>query len=85
MTTLLKELRSEPPQWILYQRQPAVLQMHEVFYNRGHPLPQRALDEEFMTRIRSGQWHKVFEWNSKPDPKSRSDDDNANWILIRTN
>ena len=75
IANLVDELRANPPQWIVYQRQPASLAFHERTYNHGHPLPQRDLDDLIMQRMAAGQWQLV-DW--KPSPTGEG------WYIIRT-
>ena len=72
---LQRALETSPPTWILYQRQPASLAIHESIFNGGHPLQQRYLDDMIMARIASGAWRVV-----RRDTYSADND----WILIRT-
>jgi hypothetical protein len=66
---------AHPPEYILYQRQVAVMAMHEAIFHHGQPLPHRALDALIMDRIASGQWTVVY--TSAAYPPSQ-------WILVRT-
>ncbi len=74
INTLIGELQSAPPQWIVYQRDLDTMQGHELFFTGGRPLPHRALDWLIMDRIIEGKWvvvrREVFQ--------------EADWILIRT-
>ncbi|ADV84077.1 hypothetical protein [Terriglobus saanensis] len=53
---LVRDLKTAPPQWIVYQRQLEILKMHEAIYNHGEGLPHRALDDLLKQRVESGQW-----------------------------
>jgi hypothetical protein len=57
--TLTKQLGTAPPQWILYQRQPATIEAHEAEYNHGQPSAHRYLDALLMQKIASGEWKLV--------------------------
>jgi hypothetical protein len=67
--------RTNPPQWVAYQRQLGSLAVHEQAYNHGQPLPQRDLDDLIMQRIATGQWQLV-DW--KPSQAGEG------WYIIRT-
>jgi hypothetical protein len=74
INTLIGELQTAPPQWIIYQRGLDTMVAHELVFTDGHPLPHRALDWLIMDRIIEGRWvvvrREVFQ--------------DADWILIRT-
>ena len=53
------KLRQSPPKWVLYQRQPEILALHERVYNRGKRLPHRDLDDFLVSKIVSGEWQVV--------------------------
>jgi hypothetical protein len=72
---MVDELRTNPPQWIVYHRQLLNLVVHEQAYNHGRPLPQRDLDDLIMQRMATGQWQLV-DW--KPSPAGEG------WYIIRT-
>ncbi len=59
VTTLMQQLEAAPPRWILYQRQPETLRVHEQEYNQGRPIAHRALDELMMGKIGAGEWKVV--------------------------
>jgi hypothetical protein len=72
---LMDSLKTDPPQWILYQRQLGILTMHEKIYNAGRPLAQRDLDALLTSKVETGEWKK------KSDvPYGEGSD----WILIQT-
>lgn len=73
---LIADIDAAPPDWILYERQPKYLRMHEVYYFHGAPLPQRDLDNLIMRRIGEGQWRVVLAQEDQPGDL---------WLLIRTN
>jgi hypothetical protein len=73
--TMVDELRTNPPQWIVYQRQLGSLAFHERTFDHGRPLPQRDLDSLIMQRMAAGQWQLV-DW--KPSPAGEG------WYIIRT-
>jgi hypothetical protein len=72
---LIGELETNPPQWIVYQRQLANLAYQERVFGHGQPLPQRNLDSLIMQRIATGQWQLV-DW--KPSQVGEG------WYIIRT-
>lgn len=72
---LLSDLNTDPPQWIVYQRQLGSLAVHEQVFNHGQRLAQRDVDELLMQRIASGQWTLV-------DKKDYGTGDG--WYVIRT-
>ncbi len=72
---LIGELKTAPPQWIVYQRQLHILTGAERLYNHGQPLAQRDLDHLIMDRIGSGKWQLV-------DRKDYLVGDG--WYIIRT-
>ena len=53
---LIHELETDPPHWIVYQRQLDVLRGQEWLYHHSQPLAQRDLDELIMQRLATGQW-----------------------------
>ncbi len=73
---LMSELRTNPPQWIFYQRQMRVLRAHEEAFQGGQPLPHRALDLLIEDRIHSGVW--------KARPEAAPEGDDSQWVLIQT-
>jgi len=72
---LIRSLQSRPPEWILYQRQPRILRVHEVFYNHGERLVHRDLDDVIMVELERGAWSVRTSWR-----EVQGDD----WVLIRT-
>jgi hypothetical protein len=72
---LIGELETNPPQWIVYQRQLGNLTYQERVFGHGQPLPQRNLDSLIMQRIATGQWQLV-DW--KPSQVGEG------WYIIRT-
>jgi hypothetical protein len=76
---LMDELQRAPPKWIVYQRQPEVLLLHEQVYNRGQPLAHRFLDEMIEKKLASENWHAEYAstFGSYPSQSNK-------WILIRT-
>ena len=57
--TLIAELQTAPPKWIVYQRQPYNLALHEQIFNHGQPLPHRVLDQLIEQKIASGEWQPI--------------------------
>jgi len=78
---MMEELRAEPPQWIVYQRQMRVLEVHERLYNHGQPLAQRELDDLIEKKIGSGEWQLVADL---PYQRMDGDDPRDGWLIIRT-
>jgi hypothetical protein len=76
---LMDELAKSPPKWIVYQRQPTNLKMHEQVYNQGRPLPHRYLDQMIEGKISSGAWQAVYR-----SPYGSFTNFADEWILIRT-
>jgi hypothetical protein len=72
---MVDELRTNPPQWIVYHRQLVNLAVHEQAYNHGQPLAQHDLDDLIMQRMAAGQWQLV-DW--KPSQVGEG------WYIIRT-
>ncbi|RST29803.1 hypothetical protein HMF7854_02420 [Sphingomonas ginkgonis] len=68
-------LISAPPPYIFYQRQLAVLELHERIFNQGRPLPHRRLDALIVGKVRSGAWRVVYRSSAFPPSK---------WYLIDT-
>lgn len=72
--TLVHELETAPPTWILYERSVPTMMAHEIVYTNHQPLPHRALDALIVSRIESLQWtvsrQQCF--------------GGADWMLIRT-
>ena len=77
--TLMGQLASGPPPWILYQRQLATLALHELAYNQSRPLEHRYLDQMIEQKIQQGQWRVAY--SSSYDNSSQWDN---HWMLIRT-
>jgi hypothetical protein len=75
MNELIKELQTEPPQWIVYQRQLVSMAPLEKLFNHGQPSVQRDLDEMIMQKIATRQWQLV-------DKKDQDAD--STWYVIRT-
>ena len=71
---IVRDLQIDPPRYIAYQRQIIFLTFHEIVYNSGKPLPQRAIDELIGDRLLSGQWSIA----------SEACLGDADWILIQT-
>jgi hypothetical protein len=73
------DLQAAPPKWILYQKQPEVLRLHETIYNNGRPLPYHVLDELIEQRIAEGAWLIV-----DTSQYNNSGQWITEWVLIRT-
>jgi hypothetical protein len=73
---LMSELDSDPPQYIVYQRQLNIMNGSERLYNHGHPWAQRALDTMIMQKLASGQWHLIEKRNFLPLGEG--------WFIIQT-
>jgi len=74
MDELIKEIRTDPPQWIVYQRQLMSMAVQEKLFIHGQPSAQRNLDEAIMQKVEAGQWQLV---------DGRNDRDSS-WYVIRT-
>ena len=72
---LRNELATAPPTWIFYQHQPLILRLHELVYNGGRPLPQRAVEELILNNVHSGAWKLISD-----TPLGHE----ADYMLIRT-
>ena len=57
--TLIGQLQTSPPKWILYQRDTGMIRAHEVEYNHGQPIAHRDLDNLLMQKVASGEWMLV--------------------------
>ncbi len=57
--TLMHELDTNPPEWIVYQRQMNILRGAERLYNHSQPLAQRDLDALIASKLHSGDWTLV--------------------------
>ena len=57
---LRQELRQAPPKWILYEKQPETLRIHEIVFNGGKPIPFRYLDQMIGQKIDDGSWKVVY-------------------------
>lgn len=75
---LMTELKTAPPEWIVYQRQLLILSGAERLYNHGQPLAQRDLDTLIRAKLASGQWTLV----DKSDYLGGENGDG--WFIIRT-
>jgi hypothetical protein len=75
MNELMKELKADPPQWIVYQQQMASMTVLEKLFIHGERSAQRDLDEMIMQKIATGQWQLV-------DKKVQGTD--STWYVIRT-
>ncbi len=56
---MIGELKTAPPQWIVYQRQLDIMRGSEKLYNHGNPWPHRELDALIAAKIASGEWTLV--------------------------
>ena len=74
---MIRELSADPPDWIVYQRQPDNLAGHEQLFNAGRPLPHRALDAFIDQQLLSGAWQPVV-WGRESGRNS------STWYVIRT-
>lgn len=72
--TLDQELLTAPPQWIMYLRGLDTMEVHEVVFGNGKPLPHRELDRIIMGQVVGNHWTVV----------RRVCFEGANWLLIRT-
>lgn len=83
MKTLMQELETAPPQWIVYQRQINIMNGSERLYNHNEAIPQRSLDAMIAQKLASHQWTLVDYSNylQPTDPESWND---TGWYVIRT-
>lgn len=72
---LIEQLQTDPPEWVVYQRQLGSLAAHEKSFNHGQPLPQRDLDQLMMKKIETGQWELVEKRNYQMGD---------GWYVVRT-
>lgn len=80
---MMRELATDPPPWIVYQRQINIMSGSERLYNHGRPIAQRDLDAMIMGKLKSGQWTLVDESSySHPDYVLNAKD--TDWYIIRT-
>ena len=77
--SLMADLQTSPPKWILYQRQLDNMALHERIYNHGNPLPHRDLDRMIEQKIERGDWHVVYTSNYLDQPALHNQ-----WFLIQT-
>jgi hypothetical protein len=75
IVSLMTELNTAPPQWIVYQRQLKILSGAEMNYNHGQPLAHRDLDTLIMQKIAAGQWQLIDKVNYL---------EGDGWLLIKT-
>ena len=75
ISKLIEDLQTEPPLWIVYQRQMENLAAHERLFNHGQPLAQRDLDDLIMQQISTGRWQLI---------EKRSYLEGDGWLIIRT-
>jgi len=76
MNELIQELKTDPPQWIVYERQMVSITLLEKLFIHGQPSAQRDLDAMIMQKISTRQWQLA-------NKKSYRDRD-SNWYVIRT-
>ncbi len=83
MAHLQHELETDPPQWIVYQRQMNIMIGSERLYNHSQPIPQRHLDTFIAQKLTSGEWTLVddSDYLLPGDPPSAA---GAGWYVIRT-
>jgi hypothetical protein len=72
---ITKDLGSQPPTWVLYQRQLKVLRLNEIFFNHGQRSPHHDLDDFIEGQVGRGTWKIVSRWSEQPG---------NDWQLIRT-
>jgi hypothetical protein len=77
---LMRQLNTEPPQWIVYERDTGDLTQHERILNGGRPLPHRYLDDMMMQKIETHQW-ELMGMSDYLFPESLEND---GWYIIRT-
>ncbi len=83
MAHLQHELETDPPKWIVYQRQLNIMNGSERLYNHSKPIPQRHLDAFIAQKLTSGEWTLVDD-SDYLSPKDPADAVGAGWYIIRT-
>jgi hypothetical protein len=83
---MMAELRTDPPEWIAYQRELYSLRVHEEIFNHGQRLAQHDLDDLIMQRIASGQWQLIDKENYGQWQLVGKNDatQTEGWYVIRT-
>lgn len=71
---LLRDINADPPEWIVYQRSPDTMAVHETVFLHGGQLPHRALDRLIVDKVASGDWSVRFQQCF----------DGADWAVIHT-
>lgn len=84
--TLMMELNTAPPQYIVYQQQLNIMEGAERLYNHGKPLAQRNLDSMMMRKMATGQWKLLEKSNylAPNTPEPWYDPRKNGWYVIRT-
>jgi hypothetical protein len=81
---LMDELKTDPPQWIVYQRELHIMAGAERLYNHGQPLAQRDLDGMIMQNVLTGKWRVAGKENYPPILDRSEYLPGDGWYLIRT-
>ncbi len=80
---MMQELKTNPPRWIIYQRQLNIMIGSERLYNHRQPIAQRALDAFIMGKLSSGQWTLIDE-SGYLRPNWWKNTKETDWYIIRT-
>ena len=80
---MMAELETQPPEWIVYQRQLNIMRGAERLYNHSKPIAQRDLDAMIMDKLTSGQWTLVDKSNYL-EPINPWESIGTGWYIIRT-
>jgi hypothetical protein len=83
---MMDELRADPPEWIVYQRELHSMSAHEQIFNHGQRLAQRDLDDLIMQKIATGQWKLIDkkEYGHWQVVVTKESQDAESWFVIRT-
>jgi hypothetical protein len=83
---MMDELRTDPPEWIVYQRELHSMSAHEQIFNHGQRLAQHDLDDLIMEKIATGQWRLVDkkEYGHWQVVATKETQDEESWFIIRT-
>jgi hypothetical protein len=80
---LTSDLNTSPPEWILYQREPEILRLHEMVFHGGQPTAYRQIGDLLDEKLASGAWKTEYRsdfgssgaWNEGIAQE---------WLLIKT-
>jgi hypothetical protein len=77
---MMSQLDTEPPKYVVYQRQMEILRGAERLYNHGQPLAQHELDDMIFRKLSTGQW-KLLDKSSYLNRTPNGDD---GWFIMQT-